>query len=309
MARDTRVDQRRSSFASSSSEPSVRSATSETSIRSTLSLSASSASACWFEPQIFEHAVDDVMCAICLMVCNEAVETTCGHLYCSTCLHVAVRTTPRCPTCLQSLRTSPPTNDWHIAVRTRRNIDNLRVRCITTTTSANANVANNGGGGSGGGGGAFPCMWRGDRSKGHQHVTHECAFATATCVRCELVVPRNALETHQGSETCKPECRRCGGRFQNIGKHASKCPARLVPCPNDCKTVDMIPLSTLNEHYARVCPRQTITCDYSGMGCRHQCLRIPRARLIIQRTKNLGLLAYLILMKYPTKGFFRLYQT
>jgi hypothetical protein len=31
---------------------------------------------------------------------------------------------------------------------------------------------------------------------------------------------------------------------------------------------------------------------------------IPRARLIIQRTKNLGLLAYLILMKYPTKKFF-----
>jgi hypothetical protein len=31
---------------------------------------------------------------------------------------------------------------------------------------------------------------------------------------------------------------------------------------------------------------------------------LPRARLIIQRTKNLGLLAYLILMKYPTKKFF-----
>jgi hypothetical protein len=31
--------------------------------------------------------------------------------------------------------------------------------------------------------------------------------------------------------------------------------------------------------------------------------RLPRARLIIQRTKNLGLLAYLILMKYPTKKF------
>jgi hypothetical protein len=37
--------------------------------------------------------------------------------------------------------------------------------------------------------------------------------------------------------------------------------------------------------------------------------QVPRARLIIQRTKNLGLLAYLILMKYPTKKFFRLYQT
>jgi hypothetical protein len=36
---------------------------------------------------------------------------------------------------------------------------------------------------------------------------------------------------------------------------------------------------------------------------------VPRARLIIQRTKNLGLLAYLILMKYPTKKLFRLYQT
>jgi hypothetical protein len=36
---------------------------------------------------------------------------------------------------------------------------------------------------------------------------------------------------------------------------------------------------------------------------------LPRARLIIQRTKNLGLLAYLILIKYPTKKFFRLYQT
>jgi hypothetical protein len=36
---------------------------------------------------------------------------------------------------------------------------------------------------------------------------------------------------------------------------------------------------------------------------------LPRARLIIQRTENLGLLAYLILMKYPTKKLFRLYQT
>ena len=57
---------------------------------------------------------DEFVCGVCLCLCRDAVQTPCGHLFCSACIKTSLRRTRRCPECRQEMSSSDVTKSrWH----------------------------------------------------------------------------------------------------------------------------------------------------------------------------------------------------
>lgn len=66
-----------------------------------------------------------LFCSICLDICQDAMETTCNHLFCEACITESVKVSPSCPNCRHDLAMSSLTK----AVVLRQIVGDLHVFC------------------------------------------------------------------------------------------------------------------------------------------------------------------------------------
>ena len=119
-----------------------------------------------------------------------------------------------------------------------------------------------------------------------EHCT-SCEFGNVRCAACERLVQRRELETHQ-RESCRNrrvQCRLCeeectyaeimGLDAPFTQKH--RCSKALTSCPNHCKSARRIERGRLSEHL-KVCPLQTLECEFKVVGCKARLNRRSLAR-------------------------------
>jgi|Transcript_260 hypothetical protein len=117
---------------------------------------------------------EELFCPICTQVAREATVTEdCGHLFCKSCIEVALENKPECPVCRLPLSSNGIRKD----VRTRREIAGLRVQCP---------FVNKG------------CKWTGSLGELADHEDHVCEFTVVKCPNkhCGLFMQRCMLDIH-----------------------------------------------------------------------------------------------------------------
>ena len=104
----------------------------------------------------------DLVCVICSLVCRDAVETACSHIFCSQCLSKWMERKRECVTCRTPL---PSPADVRPSGFIRRKVLGLLVACPHSAAV----------GDSGGGGGVSSCCdWQGEIRYLSSHLRREC---------------------------------------------------------------------------------------------------------------------------------------
>ena len=128
-----------------------------------------------------------------------------------------------------------------------------------------------------------PCGWSGVLSARHEHDTQSCDHALVHCPDCASGMLRLNLASHK-REDCRfreTRCKHCSkeGRYAEIvgldsAEVKHNCPMVQVPCPNKCnkKGSKNIRRGELPEHF-RVCPLQSIDCQFKAVGCDAELIR------------------------------------
>ena len=179
-----------------------------------------------------DHFIDmqrakDYECAICYDTMGECIKFCArNHSFCSRCNDEWAKKTNKCPLC----------NGGRIKLVHNQTIEDAvklaHVHCFTRSDLID-----------GGGESSVPaavgdaCEWTGPSADAIAHFA-VCPFAGGKCSQpdCDVVVLRGALPSHE--KTCEhrtEECTAGCGRVIKImamGHHISKCPKRLVRCPN-----------------------------------------------------------------------------
>ena len=77
----------------------------------------------------------DVKCMICLQICEDARRmTNCTHHYCNDCIEEWLQDADRCPQCLTSGETAPPSPDF------QQRIENLPAKCYNYSSGCRERV-------------------------------------------------------------------------------------------------------------------------------------------------------------------------
>ena len=132
------------------------------------------------------------------------------------------------------------------------------------------------------------CEWSGKMCDIISHLD-ECLFLHLECpMRCEVVIPRGALESHTYNECMqrKINCDYCKqfGLAKGLEKHYKVCKEFPVMCPHGCG--DSVPRRQSELHRNTNCPLTEVTCPYSKYGC--CALRMTRKELIVHKQENVS---------------------
>jgi hypothetical protein len=173
------------------------------------------------------------------------VDTPCGHLFCRQCILASVHATKsECPVCRKSLQVS----QLHTSAYLQRMVDDMRVRCLHLDCKE----------------------WSGRRGDLAKHLT-DCGHVPLPCRWCRTSHKRSLLLDHE-TRTCprrEVTCDHCHMSMtaENMNDHKPQCPALPISCPNDCKTVTLLPRAQLAHHLSTSCPLAESPCPYGRWGC------------------------------------------
>ena len=163
---------------------------------------------------------------------------------------VAVRGMQRAACCL-----SPEELSHEADLRRQGRVDSLTVKCKNDE-----------------------CEWSGPLYALLEHGQN-CKFADVHCEACGEQVVRRSLEEHR-RQKCRnrlTSCRLCneeGPHAEIVGLDAPftkkhRCPKALVTCPNQCRGSRKIERGLLADHL-KVCPLQSVDCEFKVIGCQAQ---------------------------------------
>lgn len=219
--------------------------------------------------------LENYVCSICTDVCYPVVETPCGHVFCEPCIKKQLQIKTSCP-----LDNAPvQLHQLQVSEFTRRDIAQLPVKCpfaeygcewkgelaqveyhvmYKNPLSHNVEAKRT----------SLLQSWLPRAQQGQERTGSRskftgpyCAVVSGKCPHCHECIRRDLLPTH-AEQTCKdrPILCECGMRIQkrDLADHKTTCPARLVPCPNGCKT--MIKKTELSQHLFDPCPAQLFEC-------------------------------------------------
>ncbi|XP_057299205.1 TNF receptor-associated factor 4-like isoform X2 [Hydractinia symbiolongicarpus] len=258
-----------------------------------------------FDFEVAEEVKRDFYCVICLNLMRNAMELTCGHGMCKSCLEGLKKSSMErksfiCPTCREKVDNNSVTS----AAMIDRMILSVKVKCELVSKG---------------------CEWIGELSDMKNHLQKRCEFQLVSCTfkYCEKKVERHKLKNHKEKcpyrlEKCqfcdltffrsqfqdhlqkkcgfqlvcctfKPceekmeqrklksheekcphklqKCQYCNLTFlrSQIQDHHSKCDRYPVKCPNDCSD-EFMERRTLEYHHT-ICLEAPSSCEFSSFGC------------------------------------------
>ncbi|XP_072016532.1 TNF receptor-associated factor 2-like [Amphiura filiformis] len=200
--------------------------------------------------------ITTLLCCICTQLLKSAVQSTCGHRYCETCVKekIAQHSDPnvqlRCPAC-------PPDssegilneNEIYPDFHARKELKLLKCKCI-----------NEG------------CPWRGNYL---QYVEHDplCDLTPVTCQApgCGKPLRRGDVPYHLEKD-CPVRivrCRNCGEKlvYMNLKRHNLICPKLKVTCQHCNAKLTREQLERHQDFETGDCPNKKRPCPYTTMGC------------------------------------------
>ncbi|XP_057299086.1 TNF receptor-associated factor 3-like [Hydractinia symbiolongicarpus] len=209
-----------------------------------------------FNFEVAEEVRRDFYCVICLNLMRNAMQLTCGHGMCKSCLEGLKKSSSErkgfiCPTC----RRKVDNNSVTPAAMINRIILSVKVKCELVSKG---------------------CEWIGELGNMEDHLQKRCRFQLASCSfkHCEKKMERHKLKKHQ--EKCPynlEKCQYCNLTFfrSQIQDHHSTCDRYPVKCPNDCSD-ELMERRTL-EYHLTTCLESLNSCEFSSFGCHVQCTR------------------------------------
>ncbi|XP_065901750.1 TNF receptor-associated factor 4-like [Dysidea avara] len=210
----------------------------------------------------FVDAVPDrLVCKICDHPSRDPrMSVCCGHNFCKSCLENASKATgitKSCPICRAR-------NDKFITFPNKQADRELKGLQITCPNKENG------------------CKWQGELNHVSNHLkdsdTKGCRHENVKCTNtgCEEVVQRRSLQSHVVNH-CPHRwtfCKHCFNFNKYkfiIGEHKDRCPKLPIPCPNKCKTDNV--LREDMEAHRKECPLEVIQCEYHNIGCEESMMR------------------------------------
>jgi len=192
------------------------------------------------------------MCNSCVLLLRDAMQTGCGHFYCSSCLGNLLLNGTLKMTCLQDQTEFLP-NEVFPDNFMRREVQAFIVHCTFMDEG---------------------CKWKGEVRHLESH-TNTCEYLKIPCIHpeCDILVKKSELHDHL-EKTCKCRQESCGFCKQQINlnkmklHHEKECPAYPVICEKCNK--DGIPRAKLLEHQDPVigdCDGVQGPCPFSQIGC------------------------------------------
>ncbi|XP_027059293.1 TNF receptor-associated factor 3-like [Pocillopora damicornis] len=192
------------------------------------------------------------MCNSCGLLLRDAMQTTCGHFYCSSCLASLFRNGSTRMTCLQDQKEFLP-NEVFPDNFMRREVQAFVVNCTFEDEG---------------------CNWKGEVRHLENHLSN-CEFLKIPCVHpeCGAQVKKSDLTQHLEKE-CKCRLETCGFCKKQIKlnkmkhHHETDCPAYPVVCQKCNK--DGIPRAKLLQHQDPImgdCDSVQGPCPFSQIGC------------------------------------------
>jgi len=235
-----------------------------------------------YDPELFDLIEGeleklDLICSICGMVMNDAVQTNngndsdeaCGHLFCRPCIESWLNLGKKsCPTCRAHLELE----QLHDDISLRRRIRALRVRCSFAPKKCKSTGTL----------GKDGSWWR-------EHA-ESCLYAPVKCWLCEKVTSRRkSISKHvrvcpKGIVYCKHGCGAALVR-ETVKDHERKCRRRPATCPH-CQGTG-IPWHLLDFHIAEECPETEVPCEFRAVGCRHTFRRGEIAQQEVHNHSNM----------------------
>ena len=185
--------------------------------------------------------LEELKCPICLELVSDAVQTSCGHLFCGKC----IKETETCPV-------DRKTFTCHKDNYNDRRVRNLKVKC-----------PNKGRG----------CQWQGDLGGAARHTDENCKYQTVKCNNegCNVKVQRGQLVAHS-TNACpqrKYKCPHCGkeGTYLEVTTtHFTTCDDMPLPCPSGCGRRRLV-RRNMAQHLSTECPDELVACTYAIAGC------------------------------------------
>ena len=180
---------------------------------------------------------DRLVCKICYLPCREARLTSCGHIFCESCLKQLQSSTTvshACPVCRKEQFEVSPQREADRAIKS------LRVYCLNEDKG---------------------CGWIGELSilieqKFGDKPIPECM----RCDKCNEVIHYTSLTSHFTTDCpcCCQYCNITAEREVIDNLHKEKCHKFPMPCPNNCG-LDKIPQDGMDVHRME-CPLEVIQC-------------------------------------------------
>ena len=195
----------------------------------------------------YVNAVDqNLVCPICQCPMIEAVETECGHTFCSQCLRSAMihqYDAKTCPSCRNPLALA---NIYHVNRLVDRMLDDLVVSCVSKSKGCLVTLA---------------------RSNILDHVDRHCAFSDVPCPdsRCRQVLQRRRNTDgccQHGPAICE-YCPEIMPELELEDHVKTSCVNRVLTC-NECKSEMFMDQA---EYHKNICAEAIIPCDASFYGC------------------------------------------
>ena len=189
------------------------------------------------------------------LVCNRTARLAqrsrcCQDIFCKRCVERLTLTVPnaRCPNCGVALRYD------HDAVANYY-INRLNIYCDNR---------------------GIGCRWRGELRDADVHHDN-CFYAVVPCqFRCGEILEKHNVRKHllRNCPNREVDCPHCGehGEHHFIhGDHERHCPGARIHCPNQGCTSNL--KRKRMEDHRQECPKETVSCEYVDLGCKHVCLR------------------------------------
>ena len=183
--------------------------------------------------------LEELKCPICMKLVFDAVQTSCGHLFCKKC--ISGKWT--CPVDQVNFTTFPD----HF---NNRRLGDFKVKCPNSEKG---------------------CSWLGELRAAEEHTSEMCCYQQLfKCANgCGREMERSQLEVHETTECLHrfkcPHCLQRGTYSMATTTHFTVCESFPLPCVAGCKRT--LTRGEMKDHLATTCPEELVACPYKMLGC------------------------------------------